>query len=109
MGNNAGKNDVGDLKEGLNDLEQRLERKENDVRDLKEGLKGLEQRLERKGKEVTAQIDNTVVRVSCNIKPPPEQVKAIHSQIIKMIKTTFSQHGYELVEDGRGPILVTVV
>merc|ERR1711892_914985 len=88
MGNNAGK---------------------NDVRDLKEGLKGLEQRLERKGKEVTAQIDNTVFRVSCNIKPPPAQVQSIHKEIIKLIKTALSQHGCELIKDNNGPTLVTVV
>merc|ERR1711892_37142 len=87
MGNNVWK---------INELEGKINELENDVRDLK-------------GKETTAQIDNTVVRVSCNIKPPPAHVKSIHKEIIKLITTVLSQHGCELIKDNNGPTLVTVV
>jgi len=57
----------------------------------------------------TEKIDRKAFRVACNIKPPPKKVKAIHREIIKLIKTTLHPHGYELEEDGSGPTLVTIV
>merc|ERR1719186_1298152 len=54
--------------------------------------------------------DNTKEnKMSCNIKSPPSQVKMLHKEIIEKMKSTFSDNGCELVEDGEGPTLVTVV
>merc|ERR1719186_932867 len=54
--------------------------------------------------------DNTKEnKMSCNIKSPPSQVKNLHKEIIKKLKSTFSANGCELVQDGDGPTLVTVV
>merc|ERR1719186_1692023 len=54
--------------------------------------------------------DNTKEnKMSCNIKSPPSQVKNLHKEIIEKMKSTFSDKGCELVQDGDGPTLVTVV
>ena len=50
-----------------------------------------------------------VIKMSCTIKSPPSQVKILHKEIIEKMKSTFSANGCELVEDGEGPTLVTVV
>ena len=47
---------------------------------------------------------------SCNIKPPPSQVKSIHQQIISLIRRIFALSHDELDDGpGAGPTLVTVV
>jgi len=58
---------------------------------------------------ITEQINDTGVRFSFIIKPPPGTVTKIHKQIIQLIKTTLGKHGHTLAEDGSGPTLVTVV
>ena len=47
--------------------------------------------------------------ISCNIKNPPRQVRNLHPQIMEMINSTFANHGYQLMEDGLGPTIVTIV
>jgi len=93
------------------DLESRVFRREVD--EMKREITGLKTRLD--NNEIvtqpnrTAQINNTGVRFSCIIKPPPGPVGKIHKQIIKLIRTTLGKHGHTLADDGSGPTLVTVV
>jgi len=53
--------------------------------------------------------ENKARTVSINMKPPPNQVRSTHSQIIKQFTETFANRGIDLRTNGSTPTLVTVV
>jgi len=53
--------------------------------------------------------ENKARTVSINMKPPPNQVRSTHSQIVEQFKETFANKGIDLRTNGSTPTLVTVV
>jgi len=87
-----------------------IEEKDQELDDQEKELDTLQKEKDfEKEMSLIKALEKEAKEISCTIKSPPSEVKILHKEIVKKIKSTFSSNGRELVEGGNGPTLVTVV